>query len=172
MIRAHLNHTPQIAIDAYIDEAATIIGQCIIESECSIWPNAVLRGDVQQITIGAKTNIQDGTIIHCASTTLSPPTGIATTIGQQVTIGHGVILHACTISDLVLVGMGSIIMDGAFVESQVIIGANTLVPPGKRLESGYLYTGSPFKKVRELTTAEKKYLNTSAIHYVELAQSY
>lgn len=156
---------------AFIDPTALIIGDVTIGEQSSVWPYCVLRGDVQVIRIGARTNIQDGTIVHVAHDgPPNPDGGLATEVGDDVTIGHRAIVHACTIGDRVLAGMGAIVMDGAVVRSDVIIGAGTVVPPGKELESGRLYVGNPAKAVRSITDDERGTLKYSAEHYVELAQ--
>jgi len=161
---------PHVADDACVDEAAVIIGDVAIGAQSSVWPGCVLRGDVQVIRVGERTNIQDGTIVHVAHDgPPNPEGGLATIIGDDVTIGHRAIVHACTIEDRVLVGMGAIVMDGATVRSDVIIGAGALVPPGKELESGGLYVGSPVRRARELTNDERRSLKYSAEHYVEVA---
>ncbi|KAF0191919.1 MAG: transferase [Gammaproteobacteria bacterium] len=159
---------PRIAPGAYIDEAALVIGDVTIGADASLWPMVVARGDVQSITIGARTNIQDGSVLHVTSDNPFTPGGFALTIGADVTVGHGVILHACTIDDLSLIGMGSTVLDGAIVHSRVMVGAGSLVSPGKELESGYLYLGSPAKRIRPLRDAELAYLEFSSRHYVDL----
>jgi carbonic anhydrase/acetyltransferase-like protein (isoleucine patch superfamily) len=137
-----------------------------------VWPGAVIRGDVNSIVIGDASNIQDGSVLHVSHKTPASPAGGPLVIGARVTVGHTVILHACTIGDECLIGMGSIILDRAVIQKQVLLGAGSLVPEGKVLESGYLYLGRPAKRVRELTAEEIAYFNYSAQHYVQLAQSY
>lgn len=159
---------PRIAPGAYIDDAALVIGDVTIGEDASLWPMVVARGDVQTIAIGARTNIQDGSVLHVTSDNPFTPGGFPLTIGADVTVGHGVILHACTIEDLSLIGMGSTILDGAIVRSRVMVGAGSLVSPGKELDSGYLYLGSPAKKIRPLRDTELAYLEFSSRHYVDL----
>ena len=159
---------PRIAPGAYIDDAALVIGDVTVGADASLWPMVVARGDVHSIAIGARTNIQDGSVLHVTSDNLFTPGGFALTIGADVTIGHGVILHACMVEDLALIGMGSTILDGAVIRSRVMVGAGSLVGPGKELESGYLYLGSPAKKIRPLKDNELAYLEFSSQHYVEL----
>ena len=171
MIRPFKNKKPSINPNSYCDESALIIGDCSINSESSIWPYAVLRADVQAISIGKQTNIQDSTIIHCASKALTPPNGIPCKVGDRVTIGHQVMLHACHIMDDCLIGMGSVVMDGSIVQPNVILGARSLVTENQTLESGFLYLGSPAKKIRPLTKIEEAHIRTSAIHYCELAKA-
>lgn len=169
-IRGFEQIDPFLGESAYVDPAATVIGDVAIGAQSSVWPGSVLRGDVQSIRIGERTNVQDGTIVHVTHDGEFSPGGFVTTIGDDVTVGHRAIIHACTIEDRVLVGMGVIVMDGAVVRSDVIIGAGSLVPGGAELESGRLYVGSPAKEKRELTDEELRFLRYSAKHYVELAQ--
>ena len=171
MNRAFKNKTPSVDPNCYCDDTALIIGDCSIGAGSSIWPYAVLRADVQAITIGQQTNIQDGTIIHCASQALTPPNGIPCIVGNRVTIGHQVMLHACHVMDDCLIGMGSIVMDGSIIRPNVILGARSLVTENQTLESGFLYLGSPAKKIRPLTEKEEAHIQTSAMHYCELAKA-
>ena len=171
-LRSYQNIRPRLGKNVYIDEAAVVIGDVSIGDDASLWPMAVARGDVHRISIGARTNIQDGSVLHVTSDNEFTPGGFSLQVGDDVTIGHGVILHACTIKDLVLVGMGSTVLDGAIIPSRVMIGAGSLVSPGKEFESGYLYLGSPAKKIRPLKDKELAYLGFSAQHYVELKNKY
>lgn len=159
---------PRIAASAYIDETALVIGDVEIDEDSSVWPMCVIRGDVQSIRIGTRTSIQDGTVVHVTHDSRFCPGGKATRIGNDITVGHKVILHACTIEDTCLIGMGAVIMDGALVKERVIIGAGSLVPPGKVLESGHLYVGSPVQQVRPLNERELEFLTYSAHNYVRL----
>lgn len=167
-IRSFNGITPRIAPSAYVDETALVIGDVSIGEDTSLWPMTVARGDVHRITIGARSNIQDGSVLHVTQDNAFNPGGFALTIGSDVTVGHGAILHACTIADLVLVGMGATVLDGAQVHSRAMIGAGALVPPGKVLEGGYLYVGNPAKQVRRLRDQELAYLEFSARHYMAL----
>jgi len=160
---------PWLGEDAYVDETAVVIGDVTIGAKSSVWPLAVVRGDVNRIRIGERTNIQDGSVVHVTHDGEFSPGGYPTTIGDDVTVGHRAIVHACTIEDRVLVGMGAIIMDDAVVRSDAILGAGALVPPGKELTSGWLYVGSPAKAHRELTDDEYRMLRYSAEHYVDVA---
>ncbi len=160
---------PWIAEEAYVDPTAVVIGDVTIGARSSVWPQCVLRGDVNVIRIGERTNIQDGSIVHVTHDGEFSPGGYATHVGHDVTVGHRAIVHACIIEDRVLVGMGAIIMDGAVVRSDVILGAGALVPPGKDLAGGWLYVGSPARAHRELTDDEYRMLGYSAEHYVEVA---
>lgn len=167
-IRAFEQHIPLIHPTAFIDETAVIIGEVEIGQDSSIWPYCVIRGDIQRITIGARTSIQDGAIIHVTHDSRFCPGGQPTVIGNDVTVGHKVILHACTIEDYCLIGMGAIVMDKAVVQTRVTIGAGSVVPSGKVLESGYLYIGSPVKPVRRLNEKELEFLEYSAQNYRRL----
>lgn len=167
-IRAFEGVSPVIDPSAYIDETALVIGHVTIGRNVSIWPMSVVRGDEQPITIGDNTNIQDACVIHITHDHPRVPGGLATMIGSNVTVGHRVTLHACTIGNNCLIGMSATIMDGAVVEDDVVIAAGSLVTPGKVLESGYLYAGSPARRGRALEAEELAFLPYSAEHYVAL----
>ncbi|WP_020558193.1 gamma carbonic anhydrase family protein [Thiofilum flexile] len=164
-------HTPTIDPSAYIDKSAYVSGQTTIGADSSVWPMVVIRGDINIITIGARTNVQDGSILHVThGSAFSRMEGFALTIGDEVTIGHRVILHGCTIGNRCLIGMGAIVMDNVVIEDEVMIGAGSLVPPGKTLEGGYLWKGNPVQKARPLTEQERAFLKYSAEHYSKLAK--
>jgi carbonic anhydrase/acetyltransferase-like protein (isoleucine patch superfamily) len=163
---------PELAAGAWVHPRATVIGDVTLGENASVWPGAVIRGDVNRIRIGAATNIQDNSVLHVSHKTALDPIGGPLIIGARVTVGHGVILHACTIEDECLIGMGSIILDRATIKRNVLLGAGSLVPEGKVLESGHLYLGRPAKLVRALTAEELAYFNYSAEHYVRLKLSY
>ena len=167
-IRTFENNVPQIAASAYVDETALVIGSVKIAEDVSLWPKVVARGDVNSIEIGARTNIQDGTILHVSHDSEFAPGGFPLSIGADITVGHQAILHGCTIEDRCLVGMAATVMDGALLRSGVILGAGSLVPPGRELEGGFLWVGSPARKVRPLSKEEQAFLDYSARHYVEL----
>ncbi|MCK4744030.1 MAG: gamma carbonic anhydrase family protein [Sulfuriflexus sp.] len=171
-IRNFENHSPDIDESAFIDESAVIIGNVKIAADVSVWPLVAIRGDINSIEIGARSNIQDGSVLHVTHDSEYSPGGFALSIGESVTVGHKVILHACTIGNYCLVGMGSTVLDGAVLEDKVMLGANSLVSPGKKLESGYLYIGSPARQVRKLTEKELEWLEYSAAHYVKLKNRY
>ena len=171
-LRAFKNKRPIIGASVYIDESAVLIGDVTLGDDVSIWPTVVIRGDVESITIGAGTNVQDGSVLHVSHAGHYSAKGHPLTIGKSVTIGHRAVLHACTIGDYCLVGIGAIIMDDAVLDAYVMLGAGTLVPPGKHLESGFLYVGSPAKVMRPLTESEISYLKYSAEHYVLLKNEY
>ncbi|WP_179335626.1 gamma carbonic anhydrase family protein [Winogradskyella costae] len=145
LIKAVRGKQPQISEDCYIAENATIVGEVTIGKQCSVWFNAVIRGDVHYITMGDKVNVQDGAVIH--ATYLKSPT----TIGNNVSIGHNAIVHGCTIQDNVLIGMGSIIMDDCIIESNSIIAAGAVLTKNTVVESGSIYAGVPAKKVKDIS---------------------
>lgn len=167
-IRTFENLTPRIAATAYIDATAVVIGDVNVGVDASLWPMVVARGDIQSISIGPRTNIQDGSILHVTHDGPLSPGGHALTIGADVTVGHRVILHGCTIGDHCLIGMGAVVMDGARLAPRVILGAGSLVSPGKTLDGGYLWLGSPARRVRPLRPEELAYLDYSSAHYVDL----
>jgi len=170
-IRAYRDKIPAVGKNVYIDETALVIGDVVLGDGVSIWPMSVLRGDVQSIRVGAGTNIQDGSVLHVTHGG-EHGDGYALNIGEHVTVGHRVVLHGCRVGDHCLIGIGAIVMDGAVVEDEVILGAGGLVPPGRTLESGFLYVGSPAKRVRPLTDQEKAFLRYSAQHYRLLKDEY
>ncbi|MDO9386599.1 MAG: gamma carbonic anhydrase family protein [Thiobacillus sp.] len=163
---------PQLAAGAWVHPHATVIGEVSLGRDASVWPGAVIRGDVNSIAIGEASNIQDNSVLHVSHKTPANPKGGPLVIGARVTVGHTVILHACTIEDECLIGMGSILLDRAVIQKNVLLGAGSLVPEGKILESGHLYFGRPAKRVRPLTEEEIAYFKYSAEHYVALARSY
>ena len=166
MIRSYCGRWPQIAASAYIDPAAVVIGDVTIGEHASVWPGVVIRGDVHWIRIGARTNIQDGSILHVMKDT-SP-----LSIGDSVTVGHGVLLHGCTVESRVLVGMGSILLNNVRVGTGTIIAASTLVPEGTSVPPGSLFMGHPGKLVRALTPQDIESIEGYAARYVEYAQTY
>ena len=167
-IRGCQEQQPKIHASAFVDEHALVVGDVVIGADSSVWPMCAVRGDENIIRIGARTNVQDGSVLHVTGDSHFFPGGHALEIGDDVTVGHGVILHACTIESLSLIGMGSTVLDGAVVKSRAMVGANSLVSPGKQIEGGFLWLGSPAKKVRGLTDKELEYLEFSSRHYVEL----
>lgn len=171
-IRSHRNKQPRIAKNAYVDPAAVVIGDVEIGEHSSVWPLTVIRGDIHRIRIGMRTSVQDGSVLHVTHAGPYNPDGFPLLVGDDVTIAHKVMLHGCTIGNRVLVGMAAVIMDGAVVEDEVVIGAGTLVPPGKVLSSGYLYLGNPVRQVRPLTEKEMSFFNYTSERYVNLAAEY
>lgn len=163
---------PTISSSSYIDPAACIIGDVVIGDDCSVWPMVAIRGDVNHIRIGDRTNIQDGSVLHVTHKGPLSPQGNALRIGSDVTIGHGAVIHACTIEDECLIGMGCVILDAAVIQKGAMVGAGSVVSPGKVLAGGFLYLGSPARPVRELNQQEKDFLSYSAQHYVKLKNDY
>ncbi len=171
-LRPYKGITPALGNNIYIDSSAVLVGDISLADDVSIWPLVAARGDVNTITIGERTNVQDGTVLHVTRKSEHNPTGNPLIIGKDVTIGHKCMLHGCQLGDRILVGMGAIIMDGVEVEDDIFIGAGSLVPPNKKLVSGYLYVGNPIKQVRPLKESEAAFLKQSAINYVELKNDY
>jgi len=163
---------PKLEDNVFIEGTAVLYGDITLKEDVSIWPMVAARGDVNTIFIGARSNIQDGSVLHVTRKSASNPNGNPLIIGEDVTVGHKAMLHGCTIGDRVLVGMGAIVMDGAVVGNDCIVGAGSLVPPHKVLEDGYLYVGNPVKKVRPLKTSEMEFLTISADNYVRLKNEY
>ena len=171
-IRTYKGIKPVFGQGVYVDESAVIVGDIQLATDVSIWPLVAARGDVNIIRIGARSNIQDGTILHVSRPSAKNNAGSPLLIGEDVTVGHKCMLHGCVLGNRILVGMGAIVMDDAVIEDEVIIGAGSLVPPGKTLASGYLYVGSPVKQARPLTDTERSFLKLSAENYVILKNEY
>ena len=165
MIRAFEGKTPNIAKSAYVATNVTLIGDVNIGDDASIWFQSVLRADINSISIGAKTNIQDGCMLHI---TKKHPL----VVGERVTVGHGAILHGCTIASDCLIAMGTIILDGAVIEERCIIGAGTVVPPGMTIKSGSLALGSPAKVIRELTRDDIERIDQGWRNYIDYARRF
>ena len=157
---------PSIAPDAYIAPTATVIGDVVVGARSSLWFGVIARGDVNEIRIGAGSNIQDGTVIHVASR------GQGTYVGDEVTVGHAAVLHACTLEDRCFVGIKACLMDDVVVESGAMVAAGALITPGRRVRGGELWAGVPARPMRELTAAEGEAIAESADRYVQLARSY
>lgn len=172
VLRPYKNLFPKQGDRVMIDSSSVVIGDVRMDDDVSIWPLVAIRGDVNYVSIGARTNIQDGSVLHVTHKSAYNPEGNPLVIGEEVTVGHKVMLHGCTIGNRVLVGMGSILLDGVVIEDEVMIGAGSLVPQNKRLESGFLYLGSPVKQIRPLTEAEKEGLKYSANNYVKWKNDY
>jgi len=171
-IRSHAGISPNLSPRVYIDPAATVIGNVTLGEDASVWPGAVIRGDMHSIFIGCRTSIQDNAVLHISHASDFNPGGWPLIIGDDVIVGHGVILHGCRVDSRVLVGNGAIVNDGAVIESEVVIGAGCVVPPGKTLESGHVYVGSPCKKLRAVTEKEKLFFTYSPANYVKLKNQY
>ena len=166
MLRAFRGIIPSIATSAFIEETAAVIGDVVIGSESSVWFNAVVRGDVHSIRIGHRTNIQDLCLLHVTNDTYP------LTLGDDITVGHHVVLHGCTIKDRVLIGMGAVIMDGAIIEEDCIIGAGALVTERMQIPSKSLIVGTPARVKRSLNDNELKWIKESALNYIRYAQYY
>lgn len=166
MIYQFLKKSPEFDDSVFVAPSADIIGDVKIGSDSSIWFNTTIRGDVHWIEIGERTNIQDNASVHVTNATCP------TKIGSDVTIGHNAMVHGCTIDDRVLIGIHATVLDKAVVESDVIVAAGSLVPPGKRLESGFMYMGVPVKKVRKLTDEEIASIRENAANYITYQRSY
>nr|WP_314543799.1 gamma carbonic anhydrase family protein [uncultured Massilia sp.] len=171
-LSSYLDAAPDLASGVYIHESAHVIGNVRLGPDSSVWCNATLRGDVNDIVIGRCSNIQDFSMGHVSHKSPQKPQGSPLLIGDYVTVGHSAILHGCRIGNECLVGMGSIVMDDVIVEDRTMIGAGSLVPPGKTLQGGFLYVGRPVKKVRPLTDEEIAWLRYSAEHYVRVKDNY
>jgi carbonic anhydrase/acetyltransferase-like protein (isoleucine patch superfamily) len=156
----------------YLDDSAVIIGDVSLGDNVSVWPSVVIRGDVESIKIGNDTNIQDGSVLHVSHASKYTNKSYPLTIGKGVTVGHKAVVHGCTVGDYCLIGIGAIVMDDVVIEDYVMLGAGSLVPSGKRLQSGHLYIGSPAKQIRALTEQEKQFLEYSAQHYIQLKNRY
>lgn len=171
-IRPYEHLLPRIGANAYVDPAAVVIGDVDVGEDASLWPCAVARGDVHHIRIGARSNIQDGAVLHVTHDGPYTPGGFPLVIGDDVTVGHGAILHACRIGDACLIGMHATVLDGAVVQRHAMIGAGALVAPGKIVGEGELWVGNPARRARQLSTEEIDKLYYSARQYVKLKNRY
>lgn len=171
-VRPFRHHTPDIAATVFIDPSAVVIGDVHLAEDVSVWPMAVIRGDMHSIRIGQRTSVQDGAVLHITHDSRFNPGGYPLIIGDDVTIGHQAMLHGCTIGHRVLIGMKAMIMDGAVIEDDVIIAAGAIVTPGKRLVSGFLYKGTPAQPVRPLSQTEMEFFRYGAANYVRLKNEY
>lgn len=171
-IRTFNGKTPRIAAGVWIDPSAVIIGEVSIGTGASIWPGSVVRGDIHRIEIGERTNVQDGSVLHVTHDSTFNPGGYPLIIGNDITIGHRVTLHGCTLHDHCLIGMNCTVLDGVVIESDVLLAAGSLVPPGKRLTAGQLWRGSPAVAARALTDREKEQIRYITRNYVRLAEAY
>ncbi|MBT8048433.1 MAG: gamma carbonic anhydrase family protein [Xanthomonadales bacterium] len=167
-----MNERPELGKRVFIDRTARVSGAVELSDDVSVWPMSVIRGDVNRIAIGARSNIQDGCVLHVTHESDWQPDGLPLLIGEDVTVGHAAILHACTIGDRCLVGMGAIVMDGAVLEPDSMVAAGALVTPGKVISTGTLWRGNPARQARQLTADEISKLVYSARHYVRLKDLY
>lgn len=171
-IRNFLDKAPTLGNRVYIDPQSAVIGDVILGDDVSVWPMAVVRGDVNHINIARCCSIQDGAVLHVTHDGPFTTGGKPLILGQGVTVGHKAVLHGCTVDDYCLIGMGALILDAVHIAHHVMIAAGSVVPPGKKLESGYLYLGNPALKIRKLTAKELEHLEYSAAHYVRLKDKY
>ena len=172
-LRPYRGVLPRLGERAYVDPSASVIGDVELGEDVSVWPFTVVRGDVNFVRIGARTNIQDGTVIHVSHDGPHAKLGgFATVIGADVTIGHKAIVHACRIEDACLIGMGAIVLDGAVVRKHGFLGAGAMLTPGKEVGGGEMWLGSPARLARRLSDAEIEALYYSAQHYVRLKDEY
>lgn len=171
-IRSFEGISPTLGQRVYIDEAVTLVGDVVLGDDVSIWPYCAIRGDVRHIRIGARTNVQDNTVLHVTHDGPYTPGGMPLLIGEDVTIGHAAIVHACTIEDACLIGMGSTVLDGATVKKHGFVGAGAVVPPGKTVGEGEMWLGNPARCVRVLNEREIESLYYSAKHYCRLKDRY
>ncbi|HZX71941.1 MAG TPA: gamma carbonic anhydrase family protein [Rhodanobacter sp.] len=170
-LRSFKGVAPKLGQRVYVDPAASVIGDVVLGDDVSIWPGSVLRGDVNHIHVGARSSIQDGSVVHVAHAGRYGP-GIPCLIGEGVTIGHGAVVHACTIGNYCLIGMHATVMDGAVVHKHGFVGAGSLIAPGKVVGEGELWLGNPARLVRRLSDAQIEQLHYSADHYVRLKDAY
>ncbi len=171
-IRPFLDKHPVLGQRVYVDPACTIIGEVELGDDVSVWPGTVIRGDVNHVRIGARSNVQDGSIIHVSHDSPYNKGGYPTLVGEGVTVGHGCIIHACSIGDYCLIGMGACILDGAVIEANAFIAAGAVIGPGKRVRSGELWAGNPARLMRQLSEKDIEGLRYSADHYVRLKDKY
>ncbi len=171
-IRGYQGVRPTLGARVYVDPQSSVIGKVTLGADASVWPMAVLRGDVNTIRLGERTNVQDGSVLHVTHDGPFSPGGLPLVVGDDVTVGHHVVLHACTLGNRILVGMGAIVLDGAVVEDEVIIGAGAVVPPRKRLPSRTLWVGNPARQVRELSARELEQFGYLSRHYVRIKDGY
>lgn len=171
-MRPYLGKLPILGARAYVDPAATVIGDVLIGDDSSVWPGTVVRGDVNYIRIGARTNIQDGSILHVTHAGPHTGDGLPCIIGDDVTIGHAAVIHACTIEDACLIGMHATVLDGAVVKKHGFVAAGAVIAPGKVVGEGELWMGNPARRVRVLDAAQIGQLYYSAAHYVKLKDRY
>ena len=167
-----MRRRPRLGERVYIDPTASVTGDVTLADDVSVWPMSVIRGDVNRVRIGARSNIQDGCVLHVTHESARQPSGIPLLIGEDVTVGHGAILHACNVGDRCLVGMGAVVMDGAILEPDSMVAGGAVVTPGKVVPTGTLWRGNPARQARLLSKDEIQYQSYSAAHYVRLKNLY
>jgi len=167
-----MQERPRLGDRVFIDRSAHVSGAVVLGDDVSVWPMAVLRGDVNRISVGARSNIQDGSVLHVTHESTAQPEGRALVVGADVTVGHAAILHACTIGDRCLIGMGAIVMDGVTVGPDSLVAGGAVVTPGTVVPPGTLWRGNPARQARELSAEEITYHAYSAAHYVRLKNLY
>jgi carbonic anhydrase/acetyltransferase-like protein (isoleucine patch superfamily) len=172
LLRPYRGVVPKLGERVYVDPAATVIGDVELDDDVSVWPGAVLRGDVHRIRVGARSNVQDGAVLHVTHDGPYTPGGFPCLVGADVTIGHAAVVHACTIEDACLIGMHATVLDGAVVKRHGFVGAGAVVAPGKVVGEAELWLGNPARRVRTLSDREIEQLHYSAQHYVELKDDY
>jgi carbonic anhydrase/acetyltransferase-like protein (isoleucine patch superfamily) len=171
-IRPYLGVMPTVGQRVFIDPTAVVIGKVTLGDDVSVWPTTVIRGDVNTIEIGARTSVQDGSVLHVTSPNPAYPNGIPLKVGSDVTVGHAVTLHACAIGNFCLIGMGAIVLDDVHTEEFVMIGAGSVVTPRSKLTSMGLYVGNPARRMRDLKESEIETIKRSASHYVKVKDNY
>lgn len=167
-VRSFCGKHPVLGARVLVDPSAVVLGDVTLGDDVSVWPGAIVRGDMHHIRVGDCTSIQDGSVLHITHASDFNPGGWPLEIGAEVTIGHNATLHGCTLGNRILVGMGAVVMDGAVVEDQVVIAAGALIPPRKTLQGGFLYAGTPAKQVRPLSDRELAFFSYTAQNYVKL----
>ena len=167
-LRSFKGISPKLGAAVFVDPLALVLGDVHLGDDVSVWPGAVIRGDMHQIRIGRATSVQDGSVLHITHASDFNPGGFPLIIGEEVTIGHQAILQGCTVGNRILIGMGARVLDGAVIDDEVIVAAGALVPPGKHLQSGYVYAGQPAKPLRAITAKEKAFFSYTAANYVKL----
>ena len=171
-VRPYQGIAPTLGARVYVDPQAAVIGKVTLGEDVSIWPMAVLRGDVNTIRLGDRSNVQDGCVLHVTHDGPFSPGGLPLVLGADVTVGHHAVLHACTLGSRILVGMGAIVLDGAIIEDEVVIGAGAVVPPRKRLPARTLWVGNPARQLRELSARELEQFTYLSQHYVRIKDGY
>jgi carbonic anhydrase/acetyltransferase-like protein (isoleucine patch superfamily) len=169
-IRTFEGISPRLGARVHVDDTALVLGRVVLGEDVSVWPQAVLRGDVQEIHVGARSNIQDGAVLHVSHDSPYNPGGVALEVGEGVTVGHRVVLHACTVGDGAFIGVNSVVLDRAVIEPRAMLGAGSLVPPGRVIEGGWLWLGQPARRARRLSERELEYMTYIAGHYVRLKE--